>query len=120
MTNLKLTESPDIAPDRTAVALFRGLAGSRIGLLVIAGAAIVTGLGFSWSWLVPAGVAPLIVGVLPCVAMCALGFCMMGIGKNVAAQPPADQATRMGSAALPTSNEQLEVPVRDPSPVDAE
>jgi hypothetical protein len=49
MTNLKLTETPETAPDRSALALFRGWAGSRIGLVVIAGVAIVAGLWFNWS-----------------------------------------------------------------------
>lgn len=46
------------------------------GLLVLAGTALVAGLAFNWSWLVAAGIAPLLLSVLPCVAMCALGLCM--------------------------------------------
>ena len=40
-------------------------------------AALATGLGLTlrWNWLVAAGVAPVLVGLLPCAAMCALGFC---------------------------------------------
>ena len=37
---------------------------------------IVAGIAFNWGWLVAAGVAPLLLSVLPCVAMCALGICM--------------------------------------------
>ena len=45
--------------------------------LMLAGVAIATaGLAFNWSWLVAAGLAPLLLSVLPCVAMCALGICM--------------------------------------------
>ncbi|RWH81222.1 MAG: hypothetical protein EOQ86_06495 [Mesorhizobium sp.] len=33
-------------------------------------------LAFGWSWLVAAGVAPLLLSILPCAAMCALGLCM--------------------------------------------
>ena len=44
---------------------------------MLAGVAIATaGLAFNWSWLVAAGLAPLLLSVLPCVAMCALGICM--------------------------------------------
>jgi hypothetical protein len=37
-----------------------------------------SGLVLNWSWLVAIGLAPIILGVLPCVAMCALGMCVMG------------------------------------------
>lgn len=39
-------------------------------------AALTVGIGYNWSWLVAAGIAPLLLSVLPCVAMCALGLCM--------------------------------------------
>lgn len=45
--------------------------------LIAAGAVIVAaGLALNWSWLVAAGIAPVLLSVLPCVAMCALGLCM--------------------------------------------
>ena len=54
----------------------------RIGRrwLWIGGAILVLGLGLAlnWSWLVAAGIAPLILGLAPCAAMCALGLCMGG------------------------------------------
>ena len=50
--------------------------GSRRVLLALAATAIGAGLAFNWNWLVAAGIAPLLLGVLPCVAMCALGLCM--------------------------------------------
>lgn len=34
------------------------------------------GVAFNWSWLVAAGAAPLLLSVLPCGAMCALGPCV--------------------------------------------
>lgn len=50
--------------------------GGRRGLIVLAAVAIVAGLALNWSWLVAAGIAPILLGVLPCLAMCALGLCM--------------------------------------------
>lgn len=47
--------------------------------LVLGGAAlalIAAGLFWQWSWLVAIGVAPLLIGAAPCVAMCTLGLCM--------------------------------------------
>ena len=120
MTNVKMNEScASCAPNRGERPGLRGWAGRRIGLLTIAGAAIVAGLAFNWSWLVAAGVAPLIVGVLPCVAMCALGLCMMGI--TAAVQPPADAATTDAAAPpLANDNGQRKAAVPGPSPVVAE
>lgn len=49
----------------------------RRRVLVPAAMAIVGGgLLLNWNWLVAAGVAPLLLIVLPCGAMCALGMCM--------------------------------------------
>ena len=50
--------------------------GGRRGLFALAAIALVAGLAFNWSWLVAAGIAPLLVAALPCIAMCALGLCM--------------------------------------------
>ena len=44
-------------------------------LIFLAIAAIAAGLAFNWSWLVAAGIAPLLLTLLPCAAMCALHLC---------------------------------------------
>ena len=52
---------------------------------VLIGAAVVASAGalfFSWDWLVAAGAASIIVGVLPCLAMCAAGLCMGRMGRK--------------------------------------
>lgn len=50
--------------------------GGRRGLVALGAAIAAAGLMFNWSWLVAAGLAPLLLSALPCVAMCALGLCM--------------------------------------------
>jgi hypothetical protein len=45
-------------------------------LIGIAALAVALGLAFNWRWLTVIGVAPILVSMLPCVAMCALGLCM--------------------------------------------
>lgn len=40
------------------------------------------GLALNWNWLVAAGIAPVLVSVLPCAAMCALGLCMKDMRGN--------------------------------------
>jgi hypothetical protein len=56
--------------------------GGRRGWIVLATVAVVGGIVLNWGWLVAVGVAPLLLGILPCAAMCALGLCMGGMGKR--------------------------------------
>lgn len=56
--------------------MIRTTFGGRRGLLVLGAAALALGLTFKWDALVAAGVAPVLVAMLPCVGMCALGLCM--------------------------------------------
>jgi hypothetical protein len=48
----------------------------RRGVAVLVVSAVVIGGALNWSWLVAVGIAPLLIAVLPCAAMCALGLCM--------------------------------------------
>ena len=61
------------------IELVRRYLGGRWGLIALAAVVVGAGLAFNWSWLVAAGIAPLILAVLPCLAMCALGLCMAGM-----------------------------------------
>lgn len=67
--------SPKSATRNTTDAILSLLRSGR-GLLVIGAIVLGFGLIFKWNWLVAAGIAPLLLSVLPCVAMCALGLCM--------------------------------------------
>jgi hypothetical protein len=58
-----------------------------VALGVIAAAAV-----WRWSWLVAIGVAPLLLSVAPCAAMCGLGLCMQRMGGATTSQTPAMQA----------------------------
>ena len=78
------TKTPVTNPMQNLFSLLRGKLGGRNGLIALAVLAVGGGLFLNWGWLVAAGLAPLILGVLPCLAMCALGLCaskMMG-GKS--------------------------------------
>lgn len=67
---------------KTVNALWPYTSGKR-GLILAAVAIAAAGVALNWSWLVAAGIAPLLLSVLPCVAMCALGLCMKkGSGKS--------------------------------------
>ncbi|MDE2447250.1 MAG: hypothetical protein KGO94_13830 [Alphaproteobacteria bacterium] len=73
--------------------IIRSVLGNRFGLLAVG--AVVLGLGAysSWGWLVAAGIAPLLLSLAPCAAMCAVGMCAMGGKKN-------DQANSAASGTL--------------------
>jgi hypothetical protein len=40
---------------------------------------IAAGLAWQWSWLTAIGLAPVLLSVAPCLAMCALGLCSAGM-----------------------------------------
>ena len=74
--------------------LTRGLLRSRLGLVMAAAVIVTGGLALGWGWLAAVGVLPFVLSVLPCVAMCALGLCMMkgSDGKSCAIQKDSGSA----------------------------
>jgi hypothetical protein len=99
MLNSGMINPSRASSTRSVLAALRAWSGSRLGLLAIAGVAIVAGLAFNWSWLVAVGIAPLLLSALPCLVMCALGLCMMQMTRGkVAAEPPNGPASVSNSA----------------------
>lgn len=76
MSIIRSPANHDTSLTRDALHSARYYLSGRRGLIILAVVALVSGLVLNWSWLVAAGIAPLLLGVLPCVAMCALGLCM--------------------------------------------
>ena len=95
MTIPRPTETAETSLTRDLIYTARYYLGNRRGLLILAGLAIVAGLALNWSWLAAAGIAPILISVLPCVAMCALGLCMNKAGgKSCSTGQQADKASR--------------------------
>lgn len=67
---------------QTVLGLLRHYLGGRRGLIALAVAAGGTGLYLAWGWLTAIGIAPVLIALAPCAAMCALGLCMKGGGKS--------------------------------------
>lgn len=65
---------------QTARALMAHYLGNRKLLVILAVAIVGAGLALNWSWLVAAGVAPILLALAPCAAMCGLGLCMSRMG----------------------------------------
>ena len=76
MTTPTSTERPDSSLARDLIYAGRYYLLSRRGLLILATVLIVAGAASSWSWLVAAGIAPILIALLPCAVMCGLGLCM--------------------------------------------
>jgi len=74
MTTTELTQARQASPSRESIV--RSTLGGRRGLIAAGAAIAVAGLAFNWSWLVGAGIAPVLLSLLPCAAMCALGLGM--------------------------------------------
>ncbi len=56
---------------------------SRLAISAVAVGVIAVAVVWQWSWLAAIGVAPLLLGVAPCAAMCALGLCMHRMGGRL-------------------------------------
>jgi hypothetical protein len=88
MTAPHLTEPSETTLTQDLLYAGRYYLGGRRALLILAGVAVIAGLAFNWSWLVAAGIAPILLGVLPCLAMCALGLCMHRAGGKACSGKP--------------------------------
>lgn len=78
---------------------------ARIGrgrALILLGLAVAgAGVALNWSWLAAIGVAPVLLSLAPCAAMCALGLCMskMAGGKSCSnAQPPENMPSQIAAS----------------------
>jgi hypothetical protein len=85
---------------REARDIARSYLGSRWVLMALGVIVLVAGIALNWSWLVAAGVAPILLSTLPCLIMCGLGLCILcrSGGKQAAAShdaaaPAASPAT---------------------------
>ena len=57
----------------------RAIGGPR-GLIILGIAIVAGGLTLGWGWLTAVGLAPIILALAPCAAMCAIGVCAMSRG----------------------------------------
>ena len=82
----------ELSLTQTVVGLFGHYLGGRRGIIVLTLAAAGIGLYLGWGWLAAVGIAPILLALAPCAAMCALGLCMnKGGGKSCSTDSkPAD------------------------------
>jgi hypothetical protein len=73
----------ELAMNPGVVDKFKNYVGGRRGLILLSLAGAGGGMYLGWGWLAAAGIAPLLLALAPCAAMCALGMCMKkGSGKS--------------------------------------
>jgi len=70
------------------------LINSRNKRIIAILAIVALGMYLNWGWFVAVGVAPLLLGALPCAAMCALGLCMGHGGKSSCSTKNQDQDSK--------------------------
>ena len=102
MTVAKPTESAEVPLSRLGLNLVRYCLGNRWALLVFDAGVLFAGIALNWSWLVAAGIAPILLSTLPCLVMCGLGLCMLcrSSEKQTAARDAADAATSSAPLAV--------------------
>lgn len=108
-TPTRSAEAPPPSLARDLFHLARYYLGGRRGLLILAGLTLVAGLTLNWGWLTAAGIAPILISLLPCAAMCALGLCMNRTGCNKMVQS-------MNKGGSGTPNEQWRQDTPDATP----
>jgi len=104
MTTFDTTKTADASLARDLLRAARYYLGGRRGLLILAVVALTGGAALNWGWLVAAGVAPVLLSVLPCLVMCGLGLCMNKLigGSNTPqeSQAPVSQLAEEPSASI--------------------
>ena len=102
MTVAKPTASAKVPLSRLGLNLVRYYLANRWALLVLGAGVLLTGIALNWSWLVAAGIAPILLSTLPCLVMCGLGLCMLcrSSEKQTAARDAADAATSSAPLAI--------------------
>lgn len=118
MTNPNPTQPIGASLARDIWVLARQYLGDWRGIVVLASVATASGLAFNWNWLVAAGIAPVLLSVLPCVAMCGLGLCMhRGGGRSCSTDAAVSPRLPDGRVAAANSDESGER--RESRPADA-
>lgn len=75
-TSTESTKTNETSLSADVLAYVRSQLGGRRGLIILAVIALGAGAVFNWSWLVAAGIAPVLLLLAPCALMCGLGLCM--------------------------------------------
>ena len=90
---METTKAAERSLPQIVMALLRHYLGRRRNQMILAAALVGIGAYFNWGWFVAAGIAPLLLAIAPCAAMCALGLCMKPSKSNATNSTPGDPST---------------------------
>jgi hypothetical protein len=93
------TKTGQLSSATAIAARARHYLGGRRGLIVLAVIVIAAGLFLSWGWLAAAGIAPILLALAPCAAMCALGVCMNKMGNKSCSSESSSAAKQKAASA---------------------
>ena len=108
-TETTKADEPSLA--RATIDLVWYYLGGRRSLILLTAAVLGAGLFLNWRWLVAVGVAPLLLALAPCAAICALGLCMNKMGNQ--SGPTQSKSGAQSGAGKPPSTTTPVVEVRD-------
>jgi len=77
---------------------------SRRALAILGAVVIAGGLAWRWDWLTAIGIAPILVALAPCAAMCALGLCVSRMGGRGSKTEANGMNRPTDAGALPSSH----------------
>ena len=101
MAVVKATEGTEVPLSRLGLNLVRYYLGNRWALLVLGAGVLLAGIALNWSWLVAAGIAPILLSTLPCLVMCGLGLCTLCRSSEKQSTPSRDAADAAISPPAP-------------------
>lgn len=107
MPNAPSTNQSDTSLTRDILYAVRYYLGGRRTLFFLAALLIVGGVALNWGWLAAIGVAPILLALLPCAVMCALGLCMHKMTSR--AQGTNKNAIGTQAQRVQTSNSQAQI-----------
>jgi hypothetical protein len=88
----------------------------RNGVIALVVLTVLIGGALNWSWLVAVGIAPLLIAVLPCAAMCALGLCMHKMsGRSCSTDAPSVETPRPDARAMASLEAEEPGPAASPA-----
>ena len=82
----------------------------RRGLMILGGVVLTLGVSPNWSWLAAAGITPILVGLLPCAAMCVLGLCLPRLMRPDADEQAAPRDISSNRVPASSSDQPLTIP----------
>ena len=112
-TSAESTKTNETSLSSDVLSYVRHYLGGRRGLIILTVIALGAGAFFNWSWLVAAGIAPLLLLLAPCALMCGLGLCMNKMaGGSCSSNEKASPTTGSSEIADSEFSQSVQAPVQ--------